>query len=375
MTELREKKSILHRLWAACPIRNSLAIAGAVISAMYFALRGNMALMSAVSEHFVQPYHHIAGRFSAIFPFSLAELCYTAAGVVFLIGTARILRSFIRGGERPLTVYRYIMGLCAALLCFYGGMCLLWGVYYHSSDFSAVSGIEERPISTEELEKVTAYFAEQLNDYAPLVPRENGLYSESTSDILRRSADVTAQAAKEYPFLQGYTPRPKPMVFSRFMSWINFTGFFFPFTGEANLNTDAPICLLPATAAHEIAHLRGVAAENEANFTAVLACMTSDDTAFRYSGAMLAYIHLGNALYSADPEAYWNIDAQLSEPVRADLDSNNAYWDRYESKAAEVSERVYTGFLQSHGQSDGMQSYGACVDLLVSHYLDAAELK
>ena len=58
--------------------------------------------------------------------------------------------------------------------------------------------------------------------------------------------------------------------------------------------------------------------------------------------------------------------------VRADLESNSAYWANYETKAAQVSETVYTGFLQSHGQSLGMQSYGACVDLLVARYIEEA---
>lgn len=37
---------------------------------------------------------------------------------------------------------------------------------------------------------------------------------------------------------------------------------------------------------------------------------------------------------------------------------------------ADVSEKVYESFLQTYGDDRGMQSYGACVDLLTVYYLD-----
>jgi len=35
---------------------------------------------------------------------------------------------------------------------------------------------------------------------------------------------------------------------------------------------------------------------------------------------------------------------------------------------ADVSETVYESFLRTYGDDRGMQSYGACVDLLVACY-------
>ena len=48
-----------------------------------------------------------------------------------------------------------------------------------------------------------------------------------------------------------------------------------------------------------------------------------------------------------------------------------AYSSRFQ--VAEAAEAVYTGFLQSYGQQLGMQSYGACVDLLVADYVEQKE--
>ena len=72
------------------------------------------------------------------------------------------------------------------------------------------------------------------------------------------------------------------------MSYTNFTGFFFPFTAEANVNTDFPPALFASTVAHELSHQRGVAKEQEANFTAVLASLYYGDADYCYSSCLLA---------------------------------------------------------------------------------------
>ena len=136
------------------------------------------------------------------------------------------------------------------------------------------------------------------------------------------------------------------------------------------MNVDSPACLLPSTVAHELAHQRGVAAEEECNFLSILACTTSGLADYTYSGWLFGYIHLGNALYRADPEAWQAIRDSLPETVRADLADNNAYWDQFEDKAtATITQGVYDGFLKSYGDTDGVQSYGTVVDLLVTWYL------
>ena len=152
------------------------------------------------------------------------------------------------------------------------------------------------------------------------------------------------------------------------MSWINFTGFFFPFTGEANLNVDSPECLLPATIAHELAHVRGIAPEQTANFVAILACDTCGDALYAYSGYLLGYIHLSNALYSASYDRWLAVAQGLCETASEDLRANNAYWRQFDSPVSEAADSAYSGFLQSYDQELGSRSYGAVVDLLVAYY-------
>ena len=359
------------KVFGLCPVRHIMLLAGSAITGLFFLLRDNRVLMNAVSEGFVRPYHRLLGRICNVIPWSAAELFYAVVILAVLAELTICGIRFFRKKAGWQFVYRSIVSLltCGAVL--YGGYCLLWGVYYYSDSFAEKIGLETRPVAVEELETVTKLFADYANDYSGQVMRDDaGVFTCDTDSLLARSATLYTAAVAEYPELDGPALRAKPMVFSRFMSWINFTGFFFPFTGEANLNMDAPLCLLPATVAHELAHQRGVSGEDEANFVAVLAGMSSNDTEYIYSTALLAYIHLGNALYEADYDRWLAVYMTLNDAVQADLQANNAYWEQYETKAAEASEAVYTGFLQSYGEERGMRSYGACVDLLVAYYGD-----
>jgi hypothetical protein len=362
------------RVFGLCPVRHVLLLAGLAVIGAFYLLRGDQSLMEALSAGFTRPFHRLAGRVSAAAGFSLAELCYVLLILAVLAYLIRAAVLMVRGRERAARCYKTAVSLLTAGVLLYAGFCMLWNVCYYGESFSDRIGLTERPVSPEDLEAVTAWFAGLANEYAAKVPRDgDGLFAASLSSLLDRSQTLYSVIETEYTELAGPSLRIKPMLFSKFMSEINFTGFFFPFTGEANLNVDSPRCLLPATIAHELSHQRGVAEEDEANFVAIISCLADGDPDFVYSAALLAYIHLGNALYDSDYEAWLSVYESLDDGPMADLRSNNEYWEKYETKAAEVSENVYDSFLQSNGQEKGIKSYGACVDLLVAYYMDTAK--
>ena len=358
-------------IWGLCPKRHMLLLVSAGLIALHLLTRRNRDLMVFLSERVVRPLHRALGRLNAHVPFSAAELLLALfAAAVLLYVTVQIV-SLIRKGERWARLYRTLMTLLTAGTAVYALFCLLWGVYYYADDFAARSGFENREISVEQLASVTRWFAEKANEYASEVPRdENGLCASDREEILRRSPEVFRKTEKDWPCLAGPPLAAKGVACSRVMSYLDFSGFFFPFTAEANVNTDMPVCDLAATVAHELSHQRGVAKEQEANFTAVLACLDCGDPDYCYSACLLAFTHLGNALYDADRSAWEQIRALVGEDVMRDLRERSRYWQQFDTPVQAASNTVYEGFLHSYDQTLGLKSYGACVDLLVNYFYE-----
>lgn len=348
----------------------ALALAGACLAA-FFAARGNTAAMDWFSQHVTHPWKLFWGGVWSHVPFSMAEVMWLALILACLAYVVFAVRAVVRGkGRRRAVALQRALGAAAIALCVYTGYTLLWGTEYYVTPYEARMGLEAQPVSVEQLAEVTRLFADKAGALAESVERdETGCFTGDKAALLEQSKDVYTALEEKYPFLAVPHSAPKAMtLFSRIMSEMNYTGFFFPFTGEANVNVHMPVCFLPATAAHELAHVRGVGPEQTANFFAVLACDTSGIPEFEYSGALFAYMHLSNALYSANYDAWLEIAQTLSPYAAADLVQNNEYWAQFSSPVTTAANAAYDGFLKSYDQTQGVKSYGAVVDLLVAYY-------
>lgn len=372
--ETRERKIGLKAVYTLCPVTHTVALISAVVILLHLALRDHQPLMAQVADGFLHPLHEkLALLCDRLGYFSAAEVLIWGFITFLLAALVWRLVKLIRG-DRWRNLYRLVMLPISAALFVYAGYSALWGTYYYADDFLTTGGFESREISVDELETVTRYFAARLNELGDEVQRdEQGFYTLNRREILDRSREIYNNTELLHPRLSGPAVSAKAIASSHWLSYLDFTGFFFPFTGEACVNTDFPVSLFPSTVAHELAHQRGVAREQDANFVAVLSGLESGDLDYGYSACLLAYIHLGNALYSADYARWEPVYKSLSEGVRLDIALNNAYWRQFETPVQTVSNTVHEGLLQSYDQELGLKSYGACVDLLVCHYLNDAQ--
>ena len=100
----------------------------------------------------------------------------------------------------------------------------------------------------------------------------------------------------------------------------------------------------------------------------ILAAITAESPAYQYSGYLMGYVHLANALYRAAPETWQTLRDSLPDTVRADLRQNSAYWAQFDGLVNTAATKVYDGFLKSNGLTDGVQNYGTVVDLLLAYF-------
>ena len=344
----------------------ALAVGGVALGA-FWGLSGRRDLMNALVRGFSRP---VRGAVSALLdplPVSGADLLIALAVLAALGLLAAAVGRAVR--RQWLAAVRRLAILAAAGVWIWVGVCLLWGAEYYADSFARTENIPVEPVSVEQLAATAEWFVQRVNETADQVPRdEAGVFAVSTSEIFSRAQGLYDGVSRRYPSLAGPQRSPKPAWYSYLMSLTGFTGYIFPFTGESTLNVDCPAVFLPVTVAHEFAHQRGVAPEQEANYVAVAACADSGDPVYTYSGWLFGFLHLSNALYGADPERWAQVYEGLCADAQRDMAVNNAYWAAMEGPVQTVAETTYSGFLQSYGQEMGMRSYGACVDLLVARW-------
>lgn len=310
------------------------------------------------------------GRVMSVFPFSVVEIGLYIGILLLIVGLAVLIGNMIKG---RLTILHGICKagsvafLCAAILLL--TFTLGGGINYHRTPFSTEAGFTLEEYSQDQLAALCRLLVEEINEAAEEIQwdEENLLVLPDDMNEIARTSMY--QLGASYPQLRGYYPNPKAIQFSRILSVQKIEGIYSPFTIEANYNKEMPAVDIPVTICHELSHLRGYMREEEANFIAYLACSQSDNSAFRYSGAILAWIYCGNALYrDGAVDLYREIASQLCEEARKDLQENNQFWKQFDGKIAEVSDQVNDTYLKINKQEAGSKSYGRMVDLLLGYY-------
>lgn len=334
-------------------------------------LKGVRPVMNWLARWITGPVKRLGAWLTDWVPTSLSEI---GIGLLILLGIAAVVW-VIRGSAKGTLIQRAMGVLCGALT-FYGGYVYLWGVNYYTDTFQELSGIYAQPPTVEQLHRTAQLFAEELNAAGAEIQRdEQGLYAEDMARVLADSQGLYNTVTEEFPFLAGPDVQPKPLICSELLSWLNTTGFFCPWLGESNFNNHSPACDRPATIAHELAHQRGIASEQEANFIAVLVSTRSESPAYRYSGWLLGYTYLNNALLQANPALWKEVYSSLSPEVLADLDYIRSYWAAHDTAVGDAADAITDQRLKNYGQELGQRSYGAVVDLLVVYYGDAGEIQ
>ncbi len=313
------------------------------------------------------------GSFTSLFPFSLAELIQAGMIISVILMILYLFlnikkRKDIFSGFTKNTVF-YCLGAASSL---YFLFCLLCAPNYYRYSFTTYSGLTIKSSSATELAGLCSELIGQANLLRSQVDTdENGvmrLSTEKTADTMQAARKAYESLSERYTILSASRSTPKPFAVSQILSYLNLSGYYFPYTGEANINVDMPDQEIPFAACHELAHTSGFMREDEANFISYLACHESKSADIRYSGVLLALIYSTNALYDTDQELYFKTVSSYSQGLITDLRYSSDFWKRHQGKPAEVSNAVNNAYLKMNKQSDGVQSYGRMVDLLLADY-------
>lgn len=224
-----------------------------------------------------------------------------------------------------------------------------------------------------ELENATVFYRNRANELADLVNRdENGevVFAEFEA-LAEKTGDGYRYLTREQSFSifgGDYTP-VKRLGWAGIYSALGKTGITVPLTGESAVNPNIPDQGIPFAMAHEMAHRLCIAREDDANFSAFLACSENDDMEYLYSGYFMAYRFCIAALESVDAAAAETVAAGCSEKLLADLQGYDRYFDenRDEQMTMLVTEVTDT---YEEATTDETVRYSSACDYLVNWHID-----
>lgn len=304
---------------------------------------------------------------TAPLPFSVGETLLLAAlpaGIAYIVYCCKALPS----EKLPRRIY----GLLAAILTLFSAFFINFAVAYGATPLEEKIGLEVSAPTAAELETACLYTTVSLNDAAREVdfsPSGASKMPYGFSELVGRLNAAYDKLYEEYDFLSPLHAPVKRIALSKPMTYTHLSGIYSVYTGEANVNINYPDFIIVYTTAHEMAHQRGIAPEDEANFIAFLVCAASDDAYIRYCGYANLYEYLTSAFYSADPERYASTVAGfLDARVHGEFAAYSRMFEPYRgSTASSVADAVNDTYLKAQGQTEGTKSYGLVVDLAVAY--------
>ena len=348
------------------------ALAG---TALYLIASGNK---SFADWYCAKLYPLLVGTVGRIFgwlPFSVNEF---GIYLIVILGVIWLVRDITRLVRRSAARGFFLRWLRVLILCG-GSMWLVFmlgcGINYNRSTFAEEYAMDLSGGTAEDLYYLCEIMTERANTLKDSVSRDENGIMQLSGDVRSQAVAAMKKLSEDYPSLQGFYPQPKPVFFSEFLSHEHITGIHSPYTQEAQYNRLVTPYNIPHTVCHELGHLKGYMREDEANFVGFLACISSDDADFRYSGYVLGYIYSGNALYGADYDKWAAVTSLISPVISKDLAENSRYWSQFRTKLAEIKQAANDSYLKFNHQEDGVKSYGRVVDLMLSFFREEIEAR
>jgi len=324
------------------------------------------------SSFFYKIIASILSAITGVLPFSLAELIIVSFSTFILWYISKTILNLYKGKNKRLNIFRnFILNTLAVLGIIYFSFQLLWGFNYQRFTLDKIFQLDVRNSSSKELGSLCEILVNNSNALRKkVVENQNGIMKlpYNKKYILKTAQLGYDIASLKYPKLKGNYGTPKGILLSIPMCYTGITGFYFPFTNEANINMAEPDSFLPFTTAHEMAHQRGFAKEDEANYIAYIACINHPDVNFQYSGTLTALSYSFNALRKSDSQNFKQLILTCSTGVLNDLNYNQHFWVGYAGPVQTVGDKINDTYLKAQNQESGTKSYGAMVDLLLAQY-------
>jgi hypothetical protein len=308
-------------------------------------------------------------------PFSLGDVIYVCA-IGFLL--FKTVRAGIHIYKKQYTRPRFLTLLYRAakwILWVYIIFKLIWGLNYDRSGIAYQLHIEKIPYTKDQVRTLTNQLIDKVNECRRLI-KDTVLPKPPLDSIYREAFQCYQTVSYDLEFLD-YTNRSvKSSLFNGIGDYLGFSGYYNPFTGEAQLRTDIPRVLIPYIACHEMAHQLGYASESEANFVGYLAASSSTNPYFRYSvyNDLFSYAQ-GEEIFLYGKENDFKAFEEVIQYNRSHLDTLvkkdrreiRDFFNKRRNRISPAVSGLYDQYLKMNKQTKGIDSYNEVIGWLLSY--------
>ena len=297
-------------------------------------------------------------------PFSIGDILYTIGGILFL-------RWLFKNWKRSYKDFKnWGIELLTGISIIYTAFHCFWAFNYYRQPLHTALNIGST-YTTEELILVSKQLIDSANKAHRAVQQNDTLKVEvpySKQQILKMTEDGYRALSKDFPNFKYQPSSIKASIYSLPLTYMGFSGYLNPFTNEAQVDILIPKYQLPSTASHEVAHQLGYAAENEANFIGMLACMQHSDPYFNYSGHLFGLRYCLSELYVRDKNQFKVLRDQVKPGIFKNFQESSDFWNNYKNPIEPLFKSTYNSYLKANNQEKGIESYSYAVALIVNYF-------
>jgi len=300
---------------------------------------------------------------TAWLPISIGDIIYLILIIQVLFWIYKFIQSLILKKINKIFLIHFFSTFIRTILWIFIVFNILWGLNYSRLGIAHQLKIDKQTYSKEEVKELVCSLIDKVNTTRKLIGNDT-LPNLNFKNIFQESAQLYNTIDSVYPFLNYRTPSIKKSLLSSVSHYVGFTGYYNPFTGEAQLSTHVPTIIVPYVTCHEIAHQLGYASEDDANFVGYLACSKSKNLYFQYSVYLDLHKYAAMELFLMDTNEThgWQLDSL----VRKDLRNIRLFFNQQQNEISPLMNQIYAQYLKANHQSKGLSSYNDVVGLLIA---------
>ncbi|MDO4880727.1 MAG: DUF3810 domain-containing protein [Capnocytophaga sp.] len=296
-------------------------------------------------------------------PFSVGDIFYTFIGFFPIYYVIKNRKKMLK--NVGILLSRVVLFLSTMVFLFY----FLWGFNYFRKPLSTSLDWDIQ-YSEADLKQVTEKLIVQANELHHLLVKNDTLAVEnpfSVKEIYEKTGQGYDQIAKYFPEFQLYTYSEKSSLYSEILTYMGYSGYLNPFTGEAQVNSLVQEYQMPVTCAHEMAHQLGYASEKEANFIGFLATYHHPQEYFRYSASLFALRYCLREIQKLDTDLYKEYLGKIKKGILLNYKKATDFWLKYQNPMEDVFKKSYDTFLKVNKQEGGIKNYDYVTGLIIAY--------